>query len=139
MGKGLGGEDSRGPFAHPRRAHGPLLDLAQALLTDEPLALRGHAVHVQVVQQQRLRVLAQGAGLNHTSCEHTWVLSTEEELDPWHPVLTDQQGWPSWGWVEGQRNGPWRPLGRSTRFQPGSATDARWPSASDPMLSVKGV
>lgn len=92
MGKGLGGEDSRGPFAHPRRAHGPLLDLVQALLADEPLALRGHAVHVQVVQQQRLCVLAQGVGLDHTSCEHTWVLSTEEELDPWHPVLTDQEG-----------------------------------------------
>ena len=47
-GKGSGGY-SRGPFAHPRCAHGPLLDLAQALLIDEPLALGGHAVHIQVV------------------------------------------------------------------------------------------
>ena len=43
------GWHSRWPFAHPRCAHGPLLDLAQALLTDEPLALGGHAVHVEVV------------------------------------------------------------------------------------------
>lgn len=45
-----GGGDSRGPFAHPRCAHGPLLDLAQALLADEPAALGRHAVHIQVVQ-----------------------------------------------------------------------------------------
>lgn len=92
-GEGSGG-DSRGPFAHPGCAHGPLLDPAQALLIEEPLALRGHAVHVEVVQQQRLCLLAQGIGLDHALCEHAWVLSTEEKLYPWHPVLADQEGWP---------------------------------------------
>lgn len=51
---------------------------------------------------------------------NTRVLSTEEELDPWPPVLTDQQGWPSWGWVERQRNGPWGLWAGALRFQPGS-------------------
>lgn len=66
------------------------------MLIEELLALRGHAVYIEVVQQQCLCVLAQGIGLDHTLCEHSWVLSTEEKLDPWHPVLADQEGWPSW-------------------------------------------
>lgn len=96
--------DSRGPFAHPGCAHGPLFDLAQALLTDELVALGGHAVHVQIVQQQSLCVLAQGVGLDHTLCEHAWVLSTEEKLDPRHPVLAGEEGVPSWARQEREGN-----------------------------------
>lgn len=122
-GEGYGG-NSRGTFAHPGRAHGPLLDPAQTLLTEDPLTLGGHAVHVEVVQQQRLCVLAQGIGLDHTLCEHAWVLSAEEKLDPWYPVLADQEGWPSCGRWETEGNTQWGSPGWSTRFQPGSEADA---------------
>lgn len=96
------------------------------MLIEEPLALRGHAVHIEVVQQQRLRVLAQGIGLDHTLCEHTWVLSTEEKLDPWYPVLADQEGWPSWGQAGAREKGivSWAVWVGAPRVQPGSATDA---------------
>lgn len=126
-GEGSGG-DSRGPFAHPGCAHGPLLDLAQALLTDELVALGGHAVHVQIVQQQSLCVLAQGIGLDHALCEHVWVLGAEEQLDPGHPVLACEEGGPSWG--QGRRRGHRTQsdsLGCNTRLQPGSVIEAWWP------------
>lgn len=67
------------------------------------MAFRGHAIHVQVVEQQRLCVLAQSVGLDHTLCEHAWVLSTEEELDPRDPVLGVQEWWPSWESGRGAR------------------------------------
>lgn len=117
-GEGSGG-NSRGPFADTGRAHGPLLDPAQTLLAEGPLALGGHAVHVEVVQQQRLRVLAQGVGLDHTPCEHAWVLGAEEKLDPGHPVLAGQEGWPSWGQWEREGNTRWSSLGWSSRLQAG--------------------
>lgn len=83
-------------FAHAWCAQSPLFYLAQALLIDDPPALGGHAIHVQVVHQQRLCVLAQSVGLDHALCEHTWILSTEEELDPRDPVLGGQEWWSSW-------------------------------------------
>lgn len=121
--------DSRGPFAHPGCAHGPLLDLVQALLTDELAALGGHAVHVQIVQQQSLCVLAQGIGLDHALREHTGVLSAEEKLDPRHPVLAGEEGGPSWGRVGGRREHTAQSdsQGWNTGFQPCSAADAWWP------------
>lgn len=88
--------DAPWALAHAWCAQSPLFYLAQALLIDDPPALSGHAIHVQVVQQQRLCVLAQSVGLDHALCKHTWVLSTEEELDPRDPVLGAQEWWPSW-------------------------------------------
>lgn len=137
------GRDSRGPFAHPGCARGPLLDLAQALLTDELLALRGHAVYIQVVEQQRFRVLAQGIGLDHTLCEHTWVLSAEEKLDPRHPVLADQEGWHSCSGVGGRENtGGLSGLQHQVParlYHRGMVALSKWFPSSDPVTSVKWV
>lgn len=68
----------------------------QAFLTDGVQPLCGHAVHVQVVHEQPLRLLAQAVGAGHALREHLGILGQELQANSWHPVLTWQQRSSSW-------------------------------------------